>query len=109
MRVLIADDDDFQRKLVAKFANEIWSNLELVIVNDGADALTQLCEQDFDLAILDNYMDFMNGSEVITKYLARCEVLGDESIKIILMTSDKQTMTEEAVRQSGIIFKNLLN
>ena len=62
MKILIADDDPFQRELVAKFANEIWNNPELIIVKDGNDALTQLCESQFDIAILDNSGNISNNS-----------------------------------------------
>lgn len=64
-RILVADDDSdicgFLKRIVHKAAR----NSQIEIANDGAEAFEKLNTDPFDLAIIDIFMPYMTGLEVV--------------------------------------------
>ncbi|MBF0224338.1 MAG: sigma-54-dependent Fis family transcriptional regulator [Desulfobacterales bacterium] len=68
MKILIVDDDDMQRKLLAGFLKK--KGYEIYEAKDGNDALKLFIESFFHLVILDHKMPGMFGDEVLEKIKA---------------------------------------
>ena len=64
-RVLVADDDDEARRLLARMLALHDADMVVVAAADGEEALRLLHEQDFDLLLLDMMMPRLNGLQVL--------------------------------------------
>ena len=64
-RVLVADDDDEARRLLARMLALHDAEMVVAAAADGEEALRLLHEQDFDLLLLDMMMPRLNGLQVI--------------------------------------------
>jgi CheY-like chemotaxis protein len=65
VRILIADDDDVCREILLDTIR--WSGVEVVLVGDGLEALTQLGLRAFDILITDLNMPRMDGLTLLKK------------------------------------------
>jgi CheY-like chemotaxis protein len=63
MRVLVADDDEINRKYISYMLNDM--QIEVVQVEDGAAALEAATNQRFDLILMDIRMPKMSGTDAI--------------------------------------------
>lgn len=70
-RVLLADDNELNRKVISAFFDHLGVALD--IVSDGGSALEQLTNNEYDLALLDIQMPVMSGFEVVEAIAARPE------------------------------------
>lgn len=75
-RILIADDDEDVRKGTAELLGPL--GLEIVLAEDGVEALELVRRRDLDLALLDNRMPGLTGLEVLQAI--RTEILGVPAI-----------------------------
>jgi two-component system response regulator (stage 0 sporulation protein F) len=92
-RVLIADDDDDVRDMLATFlGDEGW---EVVEAKDGQEALDRLTSEDFHLVMLDQRMPKLTGSEVYLQLAGR-----GRTAPVILVTAANQI--EDLARSLGI-------
>ena len=64
-RVLVADDDDEARRLLARMLALHDAEMVVAVATDGEEALRLLHEQDFDLLLLDMMMPRLNGLQVL--------------------------------------------
>ncbi len=82
MKILIAEDDSFQRILLRKIL-EKW-NHEVTVTADGVEALSEIKKGDHSIVITDWIMPNMDGIELIRKIRS---IPKGEYIFIIIMTS----------------------
>lgn len=64
-RILIVDDDDPIRRMLARILKLGAEGIEIVEARDGPEALQLLAEGPFDLVVLDHMMPQMSGLEVL--------------------------------------------
>jgi len=94
-RILIVDDDPVSRHFLAKILSS--EGYSVATAADGAEGLEQLRKKDVDLALLDVWMPYMNGLEVLGHM--RNEALG---AKAVIMTSDGTPETLlQAIREQA--------
>ena len=92
-RVLVADDDQINRKVMAMQLEVAGHAAKLVA--DGEQALDALGEADYDVVILDSHMPVMTGLEATR--LIRVMQAGRASVPIILFSAD---VTPEAIQEA---------
>jgi len=93
-RVLVADDERHIVRLIQ--VNLERQGYEVTTVSDGREALAQLEAADFDLAILDLMMPYMDGYELLTWIRTHERTAG---IKVgLLLAGDPENY--EAIRQA---------
>jgi two-component system sensor histidine kinase RpfC len=91
--VLVADDDQINRKVIEKQLELAGHYVKLVA--DGEQALDALDEADYDVVILDSQMPIMNGLEATR--LIRMMQAGRASVPIIMFSADA---TPEAIQEA---------
>jgi len=100
--VLIADDDLFYRSMLSKWVMAMGH--EVVWAHSGMEAL-ELCDtREFDLMILDVFMEKMTGLEVLTKMTKAAEINATKRIPVVVITSDESVHTEMAARKEKATF-----
>ena len=82
-KVLIAEDYMFNYLLLQKFLEKL--NFEYVICDNGAKAIDELKNQDFDLVLMDLDMPVMNGIEAV-KHIRKDFIGNKKEIPIIAIT-----------------------
>ncbi len=92
-RVLVADDDQINRKVMSMQLEVAGHNARLVA--DGEQALDALGEADYDVVILDSHMPVMSGLEATR--LIRVMQAGRASVPIIMFSADA---TPEAIQEA---------
>jgi signal transduction histidine kinase len=65
VRMLVAEDEDFGQKLINGHLKRFGANV--VLTNNGLEALAALEQQDFDMVLMDLHMPIMNGYEATTE------------------------------------------
>jgi DNA-binding response OmpR family regulator len=94
-RILIADDDPLLRSLlVHKLSGE---GHQVIVAEDGAEALTAISEQKPDLIVLDALMPVMDGFEV----LRRLKAGGGAAAPVIMLTALKREQDIVGALQLG--------
>jgi CheY-like chemotaxis protein len=96
-QILIADDQEGHRKLLDLLLS--IEGYEIVMVEDGREALTWLQQHTPDLAILDVAMPFVTGLEVADR-IRRVSRLKD--VKIIVLTAARDERTRELARMAKV-------
>lgn len=91
-RVLIVDDDDVDRERIRRFVTKLKLPLEIVNAQNGADAITLIRRERFDIMLLDYRLGDMTGTEL----LATLESIDHAQIPTIMITGmgDEQTAIE---------------
>ncbi len=85
-RILIADDDPFNRELLQMELSD--AGFEVIVASDGEDALKKVRELPVDLLLLDVMMPKIDGVELVRKLRQQKEF---ENLPIILLTAKAQT------------------
>ena len=70
IKILVAEDDIFNQKIIEQVLKRLGASL-IVMANDGAEVLSTLEKNDFDVVLMDLHMPIMNGYEAtaeIRKY-----------------------------------------
>ncbi len=96
-RILIVDDDDYQRLLRCVTLNRLGF-MNLCEAEDGAQALKKLHDEHFDLVISDIDMPKMNGFELLIQ-MATLGML--TRTKVIMMTARTLAEDMETARRFG--------
>ncbi len=86
MRILIADDEPAQARLLQTYLQQHGHQPTLVL--DGAQALERAQAEKFDVIILDVMMPYMNGFEVLQKLREDDSMQG---VLIIMLTAERET------------------
>ena len=98
LRVLVADDNQVNRRVVEKILER--SGHQATLVGNGEEALDALAADHFDVALMDVNMPVLNGIEA-TK-LHRFASLGQRHVPIIGLTADASPATAERCREAGM-------
>ena len=99
--ILVADDDQINRKVISKQLEMAGHRVKLVA--DGEQALDALGEADYDVVILDSHMPVMSGLEAIR--LIRVMQAGRASTPIIMFSADATPeIIEEATDAGANVF-----
>jgi two-component system sensor histidine kinase RpfC len=98
LRVLVADDNQVNRRVVEKILQHAGHHATLV--KNGEEALDALAAERFDVALMDVNMPVLNGIEA-TK-LHRFAELGQRRVPIIGLTADASPATAERCREAGM-------
>ncbi|MFC1596866.1 response regulator [Planctomycetota bacterium] len=93
--VLVVDDVEMDRRLVAKFLEE-ESDLELRYAENGAQALEQIDQENPDLVVTDLMMPEVDGLELVTECRSRHPL-----VPVILMTSKGNEETAVRALEEG--------
>jgi sigma-B regulation protein RsbU (phosphoserine phosphatase) len=89
--LLIVDDEELNRDGLARRLQR--HDYEVVAAKSGSEAIELLCEQQFDLVLLDIMMPGMNGLEVL-KFLRRVDSLLDLPIIMVTAKGESEDMVE---------------
>ena len=98
LRILVADDNSVNRRVVAKILEHM--GFEAALVENGEQALEILDAQDFDLVLMDMQMPVMSGVEATKFY--RMTSLGGPHLPIVALTADATTAAKEQALESGM-------
>ena len=97
MKILIADDSAFVRKVLIKALNAHFEKAQIISCSNGQEAYDQFVEQRPDLLITDLLMPVMTGQELIRKLKS-----DGYEINIIVISADIQSRTKEELDTLGI-------
>jgi len=100
LHVLVVDDSNLARKHICKVIREMGVLEDnIVMAEDGKDALSKFTDAEFDLVITDLNMPVMDGNELI-------EHIRNESahpyVPIMMVTSESNNARLEHVQQAGV-------
>lgn len=100
--VLVVDDNDYNRELIAGFFNESHHNLGFAI--NGQDALEELERNDYDLVLMDIRMPIMDGEEARQRILENPKL---RSLPVVAVTASSLLREEKRLRKvfSGYVRK----
>lgn len=98
--VLVVEDNEFNRRLL-KDTLTSWGQ-EVLLAEDGAQALQLLEQQRFDLILLDIRMPGIDGIEVATRIRRQERQRSETAVPIIAITADTDAATRNACLSAGI-------
>ena len=98
--VLVVEDNEFSR-LLLKDNLTSWGQ-EVLLAEDGWQALQLLDQQHFDLILLDIRMPGIDGIEVATRIRQQELERSEKAVPIIAITADIDVATREACLSAGI-------
>ncbi|MDD2308860.1 MAG: response regulator [Desulfuromonadaceae bacterium] len=98
--VLVVEDNEFNRRLL-KDTLTSWGQ-EVLLAEDGWQALQLLEQQHFDLILLDIRMPGIDGIEVATRIREQERERSGKPVPIIAITADADTATREVCLSVGI-------
>lgn len=70
MRILIAEDDEYNQLVIQGMIEMLYPDVEMQLVSNGLEALEKLKIETFDLVLTDVDMPLMNGYELLTEVKA---------------------------------------
>lgn len=97
-RILVADDDQVNRRVIEKQMEMAGHNVKLVA--DGEQALDALGEADYDVVILDSHMPVMSGLEATR--LIRVMQAGRAGVPIIMFSADATPGAIQEATDAGV-------
>ena len=100
--VLIVDDDEAIRELLQLYFRDAWPACRTVTACNGLEALVELQQQVFDLAVLDYQMPGMNGLE-----LAQSARQLMPNLRMMLISGSRPQTISQAIKQG--IFDDYLD
>lgn len=95
-KILIADDDDINRKVLSIYCKK--NGIETRTVNTGAKAMEVLAQFDCDLIILDYYMPEMDGITALSKIKGNPKF---EKIPVFMLTGDTTSKIRDNLYVNG--------
>jgi signal transduction histidine kinase/CheY-like chemotaxis protein len=98
-RVLIADDDVINQRLLAEFLQKLGHTA--IVAEDGLQAVERFQEQPFDLVLLDWHMPQLDGLDVARR-IRSWEVAKQLPHTPIIAISAAADIAEEKVREAGV-------
>lgn len=96
MKILVAEDEPAMQKILKAYLEKV--GYEVVVVNNGEEALEALYEETFELVVLDWMMPKMSGIEVC-KEMKRLQM----STKILMLTAKTETEDEIMGFHTGVM------
>lgn len=98
--VLVVEDNPFNRHLLAEILTS-WGQ-QVILAEDGLQALQFMEQQRFDLVLLDIRMPGIDGIEVTRRVRVREQGRAESPVPIIAITADTDAATREACLSAGI-------
>ncbi|MFN4296829.1 MAG: response regulator [Brevundimonas sp.] len=99
LRVLVADDHPTNRKVVELILSQI--DVELVMVEDGAQALSAFRDADFDVVLMDMQMPVMDGLTATREIRLHEAAMGAPRTPVIMLTANALPEHVDAAREAG--------
>ncbi|WP_109697661.1 ATP-binding response regulator [Chitinophaga deserti] len=96
LHVLIADDNDMNNLLLAKFLRRMGCRVSMAV--NGLEALRQAAHATPDVIILDYHMPVMDGKEVLEKVREEASL---KHIPVIMATADAYHSTRQLLMDAG--------
>lgn len=94
-RILVAEDDEWIRNLLVRVLDD--AGYRSRAIDNGIDALEELMQVDYDLAILDVQMPGMGAVEIARRYRS-----GGKGTPLIVLTADASSETADQCRKEGV-------
>ena len=104
LRVLAAEDNDFNRSLIDTYLRKL--GVEPVLAENGAEAVARAREQEFDIVFLDIHMPELDGIQAAMQIRAISDHYAE--VPIVAMTADvfvNESMPEDARHFNDYLFK----
>lgn len=100
IRVLVVDDSNLSRHYICHVIEEMGVSREnIVLAEDGKDALCHFAEENFDLVITDLNMPVMDGNELIEHIR---NTSANPYVPILMVTGESNNARLEHVQQAGV-------
>ena len=99
LRVLVADDHETNRTVARLILEGV--GVEVVCVEDGAQAVAALCGDRFDLVFMDMQMPVMDGLAAIREIRAREGASGDRRTPILMLSANAMPEHVQAAHAAG--------
>ena len=100
-RFLIVDDHPVNRLLARQVLQNAWPQSQIVEVSDGQQAVDTLCQQPFDLVLMDMVMPVMDGI-VATRTIRAQGSAAVRDVLILGLTANVNPVDLDAFRQEGL-------
>ncbi|WP_243363482.1 PAS domain S-box protein [Fundidesulfovibrio terrae] len=100
MRILLAEDHEMGRELLSSFLGGFGH--EVVLAEDGAQALEKLKQGGFDLVLMDGRMPVMDGMEAVRAIRAGACGEAGKSLPIVAITAQAMQGDREAFLAAGM-------
>ena len=99
LRILLAEDNLVNQRLAARILEKVGH--EVVVVDDGQQALDAAATQQFDLVLMDVQMPHVSGLEA-TATIRSAEQLTGKHLPIVAMTAHAMSGDRERCQESGM-------
>ncbi|MFN3815190.1 ATP-binding protein [Brevundimonas sp.] len=99
LRVLVADDHPTNRKVVELVLSQI--DVELVMVEDGAQALATFRDGEFDVVLMDMQMPVMDGLTATREIRLHEAAMGAPRTPVLMLTANALPEHMDAAREAG--------
>lgn len=100
MRILVAEDNSINRKVVAQFLSRLKCDAEFAA--NGEEAITMLSQKIFDLVLMDCQMPIMDGYTATQKIRSGAAGESNQNIYIVAMTANAMSGDKEKCLEAGM-------
>ena len=101
LRVLLVEDHKMNQIVAIKTLEKHWSDIKIIVANDGKEAIKKLLQSEFDIILMDIQMPNMNGYEA-TAYIRHKMPPKKAEIPILAMTAHAHVAKNEKFREYGM-------
>jgi CheY-like chemotaxis protein len=101
IKLLLVEDHLMNQVVAIKTLEKNWGNIEIILANDGQEAIQLLEKIDVDIILMDIQMPKMNGYET-TSYIRRKLAPKKASLPIIAMTAHAHVAQGEKYKEYGM-------
>ncbi|MFN3535975.1 MAG: ATP-binding protein [Brevundimonas sp.] len=99
LRVLVADDHPTNRKVVELVLSQI--DADMIMVEDGAQALAAFRDGDFDVVLMDMQMPVMDGLTATREIRLHEAAMGAPRTPVVMLTANALPEHMDAAREAG--------
>lgn len=100
LRVLVADDNIINRKVVACQLAQL--GIAADVVNDGSEAVQLTADRNYDILLLDCHMPVMDGFAASRAIREREQKVGGQRVQIIACTANATAEAERQCFEAGM-------
>ncbi|MBT8220730.1 MAG: response regulator [Bacteroidia bacterium] len=100
IKLLLVEDHKMNQLVAKKTLEKQWPDIELIIANNGQEAIEILKEKSFDLILMDIQMPVMDGYEA-TKHIRDNMDSAVNSIPVLAMTAHAHIAKDEKFKEHG--------
>lgn len=95
MKILIIDDNEFDREIVCRYLSKAFSDIQITECDQANSGLQALANENFDCLLLDYRLPDLNGLEVLKKL--QTENLATQCAKVLLTGDSADPVVKEAL------------